>query len=132
MNPYVGNNPYTMQSADIGYPNVQYQPSTQDTSMQDMFHNEAMNQMQQLSGGQSTGQGGFNPMALANALRNNQDSKFDISSLWKSNTPITASALTSGMTPTGVVGLGQGPSGYGLGTGSTANVGANLFPIYGS
>lgn len=70
-NPYTQNNPYFSQMADIGYPNVQYQPSTQDTSMQDMFHNQAMNQMQQLAGGQPTGgQGGANAMALAQMLRN--------------------------------------------------------------
>lgn len=129
MNPYVGNNPYTMQSADIGYPNVQYQPSQQDTSMQDQFHNQALSQMQQLAT-PSMPQSSFNPLALANALKN-----MDTTPLWKGNaTPITDVALTGNMNlpSTGVIGLGQGPSGYGLGTGSTANVGANMFPVFGS
>ena len=69
-NPYTQNNPYFSQSADIGYPQVDYQPSTQDTSMQDMFHNQAMQQMGQLASGQSVPQSGMNPMALAQMLRN--------------------------------------------------------------
>lgn len=126
MNPYIGNNPYTSQMADIGYPQVNYQSSMQDTSMQDMFQNEAMKQMQQLATPKPVETGGLNnSMALANALRafgqNNQ-------------TPITSSALTSGMNGAigSPVGLGSGPSGYGLGTGSTAEMGYNLFPSYGS
>ena len=67
-NPYTQGNPYVNQIADIGYPQVNYQGQMQDTSMQDMFHNQALNQMQQLAGGQSTS-GGMNPLALAQALR---------------------------------------------------------------
>ena len=68
MNPYTQNNPYASQMADIGYPQVNYQSQMQDTSMQDQFHNQALNQMQQLGTPKAT-QGGMNPMALAMALR---------------------------------------------------------------
>lgn len=68
-NPYTQGNPYMSQMADIGYPKVNYQSQMQDTSMQDLFHNQALQQMQQL-GSQNTSSGGMNPMALAMALRN--------------------------------------------------------------
>jgi hypothetical protein len=67
-NPYTQGNPYLTQMADIGYPQVNYQPSMQDTRMQDQFHNNALQQMQQL-GSQNTSASGMNPMALAQALR---------------------------------------------------------------
>lgn len=128
MNPYIGNNPYTSQVADIGYPQVNYQGSMQDTSMQDQFQNETLRQMQQLGAPSMPQQGGMgslgSQMAMANALR----------AFGSNKTPITSSALTSGMNGAigSPVGLGSGPSGYGLGTGSTAGMGYNLFPSYGS
>ena len=48
MNPYVGVNPYLTQVADVSYPQVNYQSSPQDTSMQDQFHSQTLNQMRQL------------------------------------------------------------------------------------
>lgn len=71
MNPYIGNNPYLSQVADIGYPQVNYQSSPQDTSMQDQFHNQALQQMQQLGTPAMPQQANLgNQMALAKALRN--------------------------------------------------------------
>lgn len=77
MNPYTQNNPYTGQMADIGYPQVNYQPSMQDTRMQDQFHSNALQQMQQLGTPSATKQPNLaSQMALAKALRDmggNQD-----------------------------------------------------------
>lgn len=69
-NPYIGNSPYTSQIADIGYPQSQYQGSTQDTRMQDQFHSNALQQMQQLGVPQQTQQGDLSKqLALAKGLR---------------------------------------------------------------
>lgn len=84
-NPYTQNNPYLTNVADGMGQQPQYQGQMQDTSMQDMFHNQALNQMQQLAG-QNTSSGGTSPMALAMALRNMGNKEADKSNLaegWK-------------------------------------------------
>lgn len=70
MNPYIGNSPYTSSVADIGYPQVNYQSSPQDTSMQDTFHSQALQQMQQLGVPKMPQQGSTaEQLAMAKALR---------------------------------------------------------------
>mgnify|MGYP006288774953 CR=1 FL=1 len=71
MNPYTQGNPFTSQLADIGYAQNDYQAPTQNTGLQDQFHNAALSQMQQLGSQQPNWNPtqGSNPLALAMALK---------------------------------------------------------------
>lgn len=69
-NPYTQNNPYTSQIADIGAQQNPYQSQMQDTRMQDTFHSNALQQMQQLGIPQQPQQSDMSKqMALAKGLR---------------------------------------------------------------
>ena len=105
MNPYTQGNPYTSQVADIGYPQGDYQAPTQNTGLQDQFHNAALSQMQQLGSQQPNWGGGkIDPYAMAQALKKmgNNSSGMTPQQTWDMTygtqaSPYTGAGMTSGL-----------------------------------
>lgn len=119
--PQTSNAQYTQPNAIMGQP------------QQDAFHRAMLDQQQNYNNqaaqtaAKSSGLG-----ALAGGLSKGMMMAQMLRGMGQ-ETPITDNALKSGMNmpATGAPALGNGYSGLGLGTGSTANMGLNMFPTYG-